>query len=105
MKSAEISIPIDNEESPESLLTLHTPQDMLAFEQPMRQLSDQVVPSFPPMVDSRVNRTLSQINEEYDEDDLSALNHYTPNTNRKRSSVGSVSPLTPNTVSQGFSMS
>ena len=49
----------------------------------------------PPLViDSRVNHTLSQIDETYDEDDISALNQHTPNTARKNSRLlGEVSPM------------
>lgn len=58
-------------------------------------------------LDSRVNRTLSQINEEYDEDDLSALlsKPHTPNTNRRGKSIDSVSPRSPRSMQRNLNLS
>lgn len=47
------------------------------------------------MIDSRVNHTLSQIDETYDEDDISALNQHTPNTARKNRTNGSLVDVSP----------
>ncbi len=47
------------------------------------------------MIDSRVNHTLSQIDETYDEDDISALNQHTPNTARKNRTTGSLGDVSP----------
>jgi hypothetical protein len=55
-----------------------------------------------------VNRTLSQINEEYDEDDLSGLlsnKPHTPNTNKRGKSNGSNSPRSASRVQRYLSLS
>jgi hypothetical protein len=50
------------------------------------------------VIDSRVNHTLSQIDETYDEDDISALNQHTPNTARKNRTAGSLGDVSPMSV-------